>query len=59
MSRHRILLRIALVGVVVALASGEKSAYPGCKILQYGKELQCRGVGLSKIPEIPKEILVA
>lgn len=53
------MLRIALVGVVVALASGEKSAYPGCKILQYGKELQCRGIGLSKIPEIPKEILVA
>jgi len=44
---------------MVALARGEKSASPGCRILQYGKKLQCRGVGLSKIPEIQKGILIA
>lgn len=59
MSRHQFLLRLALVGVMVALARGEKSASPGCRILQYGKKLQCRGVGLSKIPEIQKGILIA
>lgn len=49
---------LVLVGVI-AFANGEKSASPGCRILQFGKKLQCRGVGLSEIPKIPRGILIA
>lgn len=59
MSRHQFLHILVLVGAVIAFANGEKSASPGCRILQFGKKLQCRGVGLSEIPKIPRGILIA
>lgn len=58
MSRHQFLHILVLVGVI-AFANGEKSAFPGCRILQFGKKLQCRGVGLSEIPKKPRGILIA
>jgi len=53
------LLLLVFAGVVIALTNGERSASPGCRILHFGKKLQCRGVGLIKIPVIPRGILIA
>lgn len=59
MSRCQFLFSFVLAGVVVSLASGEKSASTGCRILQDGKKLHCKGLGLSKLPEIRSGILIA
>ena len=60
MSGIRLVYILVLLGVVlVASIKGEKSTPPGCRVIQFGKKLQCRGVGLSKIPKIPKGILIA
>ncbi|KAL9952022.1 hypothetical protein ACROYT_G039222 [Oculina patagonica] len=59
MGGRRFVYILVLLGVLIASASGEKSASPGCRVLEFGKKLQCRGVGLSRIPKIPKGILIA
>ena len=60
MSGHRLVYIFVLLAVVlIASVNSKKSTPPGCRILQFGKKLQCRGVGLSKIPKIPKGILIA
>ncbi|XP_078363226.1 uncharacterized protein LOC144647319 [Oculina patagonica] len=59
MGGRRFMYILVFLGVIIASINGEKSASPGCKVLQFGKKLQCRGVGLSRIPKIPKGIQIA
>ena len=58
MSGRQIVYILVLLGVLIVFLNGEKSTPPGCRVLQFGKKLQCRGIGLSKIPKIPKGILI-
>ncbi|XP_078350632.1 uncharacterized protein LOC144635396 [Oculina patagonica] len=59
MGGRRFVYVLVLLGLTIVFVNGEKSAPPGCRVLQVGKNLQCRGAGLSKIPKIPQGILIA
>ncbi|XP_078350633.1 platelet glycoprotein IX-like [Oculina patagonica] len=59
MGGRRFVYVLLLLGLTIVFVNGEKSAPPGCRVLELGKKLQCRGAGLSKIPKIPQGILIA
>ena len=42
---------LALMVIFVTCVGGESNASPGCEVQDDGKKLQCRGVGLTRIPK--------
>ena len=58
MNKRRLAFSFALVVVFITFVSGESVASLGCKVQNFGKKLQCRGVGLNRIPKTIHEGIV-
>ncbi|XP_073249711.1 uncharacterized protein [Porites lutea] len=59
MSKGRLEISSLLVILFITCCTGANVPSPGCKVKNSGKVLQCRGVGLNRIPEtIPDGIVV-
>ena len=59
MSKRRLEISSLLVILFITCCIGANVPSPGCKVKNSGKVLQCRGVGLNRIPEtIPDGIVV-